>query len=98
MCALSHIHETGIRYLGIVQLFALFSFKIHCHFLQMSFSVGKPTVKQLFQMHDRRPYPVIVLEAKVLDPDFEGNKKKAKAKTQEAPVMKQGISSEMRPT
>ena len=36
----------------------------------MAFRVGKPEYKQLFQTHHRRPYPVIVMEADALDPDF----------------------------
>ena len=61
----------------------------------MPFRVGKPKYKQPFQTHRRGLYPVIVIEAGVLYPDF---KKRPRAETQEAPVMKQGNLQEVRPT
>lgn len=61
----------------------------------MPFKVGKPTNKQFVLTHNGKPYPVIVFEADVLDLDF---LKKAPTESQEAPVMKQGSLSEVRPT
>ena len=66
MCVLSHKHETGF-----LLLFGYCSVVCFQDPLPLPVHVGK----QLFQMHHRRPHPVFVLEAEVLDPGFKNKKK-----------------------